>query len=76
MSEEDLDEHDLKKLPEEHDNWSDEEPGLPEWEEYLEVNKKTSSDEDKDSEKLIISLSMFENAYVSSTLSVKLDDWL
>jgi hypothetical protein len=76
MSEEDLDEHDLKKLPEDHDNWSDEEPGLPEWEEYLEVDEKTSSDGDGDIDKLIISLSMFEDAYVSSTLSVNLDDWL
>jgi hypothetical protein len=76
MSQEDLDEHDLKKLPEDHDNWSDEEPGLPEWEEYLEVDEKTSSDGDEDIDKLIISLSMFEDAWVSSTLSVNLDDWL
>jgi len=73
MSEEDLDEHDLKKLPEKHDSWVQEEPGKPEWEEYMNVNKNI--EEVDGQSKLIISIKVLDSAYIASTLAVKLDDW-
>ena len=74
MDEEDLADHDLKKLPEEHDSWVEEEPGIPEWEEYMDIVKNV--DEIDGEENVVIAATMVSSAYVASTFSVKLDDWL
>lgn len=61
----------IKTEPDEHDSWSDEEPGIPDWEEYMRIEVKESNEGD-----LTISLDMLDKAYISSSVSVDLDDWL
>lgn len=73
MTGEDLDEHDLKKLPENHDSWVQEEPGPPEWEEYMNVNKSIEQVDGED--KLVISIKVLDSAYIASSLAVKLDEY-
>lgn len=71
MTDSEANDDNIKTEPDEHDSWSDEEPGIPDWEEYMGTEVKESDEGD-----LTISLDMLDKAYISSNVSVDLDDWL
>lgn len=71
MTDSEANDDNIKTEPDEHDSWSDEEPGIPDWEEYMRIEVKESNEGD-----LTISLDMLDKAYISSNVSVDLDDWL
>lgn len=71
MTDSEVNDDNIKTEPDEHDSWSDEEPGIPDWEEYMRIEVKESNEGD-----LTISLDMLDKAYISSNVSVDLDDWL
>ncbi|EGQ44226.1 MAG: hypothetical protein J07AB43_02850 [Candidatus Nanosalina sp. J07AB43] len=73
MTNRDTTEEELKSKPDEYDSWSHQEPGLPDWEKYMGLIKEKT--EDGDVERLTISINMVDSAYISSTVSVPLENW-
>jgi hypothetical protein len=66
--------NDMKKPPEDKDSWKLEEPGEPDWEQYVESNTEVPDSKSGSDEWLTIFIQMTGEVYIASDRYVELED--